>query len=143
MTDRDFTIAIGAMDDCRRSVAAGKLQRWEVLKWGTSLNTAIIAATALPNVSFWIFFYLSIMVSIISIVLVFYYNSKMTRVRGTMLALVQWLEDNKIDYEKITKIKWRTAYKEGEDYDAAELYAFSGILAMPPLVALLWFVCGK
>jgi hypothetical protein len=34
MSDRQFQFNTSALDDCRRLIAAGKAQRWDVVKWG-------------------------------------------------------------------------------------------------------------
>ncbi len=38
--DREFEVAAGILEDCRRYIAAHKIQRWDVVKWGVSVNLA-------------------------------------------------------------------------------------------------------
>ncbi len=49
--DKIFQVIAAALDDCRRLIAAGKVQRWDVVKWGVTVNTALGAAAATPAVS--------------------------------------------------------------------------------------------
>jgi hypothetical protein len=44
--DKEFQVIASALDDCRRLIAAGKMQRWDVVKWGVTVNTALAAAAA-------------------------------------------------------------------------------------------------
>jgi hypothetical protein len=38
--NKEFQVASAALEDHRRFIAAHKIQRWEVLKWGVSINIA-------------------------------------------------------------------------------------------------------
>jgi hypothetical protein len=44
--DRKFQVIVSAHDDCRRQIAAGKVQRWDVVKWGVTVNVALATAAA-------------------------------------------------------------------------------------------------
>src|SRR5260221_2580513 len=44
--DKEFQVITAALDDCRRLIAAGKVQRWDVVKWGVAVNVALATATA-------------------------------------------------------------------------------------------------
>jgi len=131
------------LDDCRRDIAAGKIQRWEVVKWGITLHIAVVGASSLPGQSFWFLLTLSIMISIVSWALVRHYNSRTTDARKTAVTVVEWLTNNGVDYEAITKIKSKEAYATGESYDKFELRAFAIILGMPPLIAFVWWYLGR
>jgi hypothetical protein len=41
MTPDDFKIACVNLEDCNRLVAAGKIQRWDVVKWAVTTNLAL------------------------------------------------------------------------------------------------------
>jgi len=82
--DREFQVITSALDDYRRLIAAGKVQRWEVVKWGVTVNLALATAAAavqwehnVVSVLFWLAF----AVSIGSQLLVLHY--KQTNDRGS------------------------------------------------------------
>jgi hypothetical protein len=39
--DEELKVIYSALDDCRRLIAAGKVQRWDVVKWGVTVNVAL------------------------------------------------------------------------------------------------------
>jgi hypothetical protein len=41
----EIRFALGALDDYRRLIAAGKTQRWDVIKWAVTINMALTAAS--------------------------------------------------------------------------------------------------
>jgi hypothetical protein len=45
-TDNELKVIFSAHDDWRRVIAAGKVQRWDVVKWGVTVNTALAALAA-------------------------------------------------------------------------------------------------
>jgi hypothetical protein len=44
--EKEFANAVGILDDCRRYIAAHKIQRWDVVKWGVSVNLVLAVAAA-------------------------------------------------------------------------------------------------
>ena len=44
--DKEFQVIVSALDDCRRLIAAGKVQRWDVVKWGPAINIGLATVTA-------------------------------------------------------------------------------------------------
>jgi hypothetical protein len=45
MNDREFHVACAILDDIRKLIAAGKSQRWDVIKWVVALNAALATAS--------------------------------------------------------------------------------------------------
>ena len=45
MQDQDFAIASLLLQDQQRLIAAGKVQRWDVVKWTTAVNLALATAS--------------------------------------------------------------------------------------------------
>jgi hypothetical protein len=91
MDDREFSVVCSALDDCRRLIAAGKLQRWDVVKWSVTVNLAL-AAVSISHVGATIpLFILAAAVSLGGGLLAWHYNSRMTGARQTAADLVKKL----------------------------------------------------
>jgi hypothetical protein len=141
--DKEFQVIVSALDDCRRLIAAGKVQRWEVVKWGVAVNVALAAAAAAPalghNLSL---FWLAVAVAIASLLLVGHYNKRISGARETATTLIDRLKWFGIDYDAIARAK-RTktnptiSHTAGEYYDWRELFIFSIILVVSPFLVLL------
>jgi hypothetical protein len=43
--DEEIRFALGVIDDNQRLIAAGKNQRWDVVKWAVTINVALAAAS--------------------------------------------------------------------------------------------------
>ena len=44
--NEELKVIYSALEDCRRLIAAGKVQRWDVVKWGVTVNVALATAVA-------------------------------------------------------------------------------------------------
>jgi hypothetical protein len=102
--EEERKVIYSALDDCRRLIAAGKVQRWDVVKWGVTVNVALATAAALikSNVAFSsILFAIAVLVAIVSWQLVSHYNIRVTRARNDAKYLVERLRDKGIDYDSI------------------------------------------
>lgn len=140
--DREFQVIASALDDCRRLIAAGKVQRWDVVKWGVAFNIGLgtVAVAWGHHVSL---FWLGVAVSIASLLLVGHYNKRITGARETATILTDRLKWFGINYDAIAHAKRTKAisYSAGEYYDWRELLIFSAILVVSPflvLVVRLW-----
>ena len=51
LADKEFQLASAALENCRRYIAAHKTQRWDVVKWGVSVNLALAVAAAIPGLA--------------------------------------------------------------------------------------------
>jgi hypothetical protein len=49
--EKEFQIAVGILEDCRRQIAAYKALRWDVVKWGVTINLALAVAAAAPTLA--------------------------------------------------------------------------------------------
>jgi hypothetical protein len=141
--DKEFHVIVSALEDCRRLIAAGKVQRWEVVKWGVAVNVALATAAGVPVLgrSFSLF-WLAVAVSIASVLLVGHYNKRMSGARETATVLIDRLKWFGINYDAITQAKrTRTkptiSYSAGEYYDWRELLIFSTVLSVSPFLVLL------
>jgi hypothetical protein len=81
----ELKVIYSALDDQRRLIAAGKVQRWDVVKWGVTINVALAAATAaIPfEGAFDLFpFVLAVLVALVSWLLVLHCNRRTTGARN-------------------------------------------------------------
>ena len=152
--DREFQVIVSALDDCRRLIAAGKVQRWDVVKWGVTVNVGLAAvAAAIPfkgafdlcglAVPFsFIPVILAVTVAVVSLVLVLYYNKSATDARNDATHLVNQMKDkHEIDYSRIVGKDLASHYSKGFFYDWPELLLFTAILigsVLLPLVPALF-----
>jgi hypothetical protein len=145
MDDKEFAVVSSAMDACRNLIAAGKVQRWDVVKWGVTVNLALatVAATVSPSRgSSFTLFAVAAMVSIGSLFLVLHYNRRMTGARRTAVHLTKVLTENGIDYDRILDTDIAREYSRGESYDREELMTFGIILTIAPFLVFLRYFVG-
>jgi hypothetical protein len=138
--EEERKVIYSALDDCRRLIAAGKVQRWDVVKWGVTVNVALATAAALikSNVAFSsILFAIAVLVAIVSWQLVSHYNIRVTRARNDAKYLVERLRDKGIDYDSIIGKNTASEYSKGFDYDKEELQRFKLILFSSPILPFL------
>ena len=129
--DREFQVIVSALDDCRRLIAAGKVQRWDVVKWGVAVNVALATATATATAAALAhkplgrpLFLLALAVAIASSLLVGHYNKRITGARRTATILTEWLKSSyDIDYNDILKTD------VARDYSAASLKFVKWLIA--------------
>ena len=148
--DEELRVIYSALDDQRRLIAAGKVQRWDVVKWGVTVNVALATAAALiqfkgafsvcgiavPNN--FIPFLLAVAVAFVSLVLVLYYNKGTTDARNDATHLVQQMKDNhNIDYSAIVGKDLAAHYSKGFWYDLLELLLFAVILIVSATLPLV------
>jgi hypothetical protein len=151
--DREFQVITSALDDCRRLIAAGKVQRWDVVKWGVAVNTALATVIAVLRQRSIAPFLFALAVAVASFLLVWHYNKRMTGARETSKTLADRLKKSfDIDYFNITQAKpaetnrfWdylsclkpTSVYSAGEGYDWQEMLIFFAILAVSAVLPLL------
>src|SRR5262245_21877900 len=82
--------------DNQRLIAAGKVQRWEVLKWVTTVNIALATASAVISregtVLVWQFFLATVVMAVVGLLLLWHYNNRITGARGYGGRLYDWQE---------------------------------------------------
>jgi hypothetical protein len=143
VTDQEFQIACLYLQDCQRLIAAGKLQRWDVVKWTLTVNFALATASGIAHKAQGYFFFLSVLVAALGFILIVHYNQRITRAREDSNKPVTYLMNNQIDIEAIgcspatySKDDWLWLYDFPER--AAFAYAVFLISIMPALVAWLF-----
>jgi hypothetical protein len=135
--DKEFKVAAEIIDDCRKYLAAGKVQRWDVMKWGVSVNLGLATASAAMSGTGFYFLLLNCLISFAGWLLILHYNRRMTKIRETSVAVVAWMKSKGVDYEAISKIDSTMEYSAGQNYDREELRLFALILAVSPAATLL------
>jgi len=141
MEEKEFQIACAALDDSRKVIAAGKVQRWDVVKWGVSVNLAL-ATVSVPIGRNWLFAILSIFVLVASLALVLHYNNRMTGARTSAIDITERLKKFKIDYKSIAGADPVQAYSKGCAYDLQELILFILVLVLSMLPTVAYNLFG-
>ena len=131
MNENDFRFACTMLDNRQRLIAAGKLQRWDVVKWTVTVNVALAAAsigfTKNSTIAGKEFFWLTVIVACLGAALALYYNLRLTKTRDKSLVTEKYLTAHDIDYRGICG---EPPTKAGWLYDWHELIAFGAILFM-------------
>ena len=139
MQDRDFAFASLLLQDQQRLLAAGQVQRWDVVKWTIAVNLALATAsvsigTAGAGIIIVVF---AVLVALGGWVLVHHYNRRITGARGDADKVAAYFRDAGIDLSKIIPVAQDRADRPPEMYDAEELSIFGSIIALSILPALL------
>lgn len=137
--------ALGVVDDNRRLIASGKTQRWDVVKWAVTINTALTAASIAlrqqnQSLGGRAFLLLVLFVAVLAAGLVLEVNRRMTKTRNVSRTPEQFLSKRGIAVSAIA----------GNDperkvpffYDCLELLIYGVILIfsiLPALVLWLWW----
>src|SRR6266849_1751608 len=137
MNDQEFRIACLFLEVNQRVIAAGKVQRWEVLKWAFSANLGLATAsfalkTAKLDIAFWLFL-LSLMVAGTGWVLIMHYNRRTWGARNDSLRPERYLRRRLNCMASITD----EPTEQGFFYDARELVTFTLILVISIIPTIL------
>jgi hypothetical protein len=136
MTEHEFNVACFILEDARKLIAAGKLQRWDVVKWTVSVNIGLATvAAALPKVAGHIAIF-ALIVAVIGLLLVLHYFSRLSNARRDADKTEAYLMRNGID---ITSMKRPPAGKANIFYDREELVPFILAIAISAIPAVLAF----
>jgi hypothetical protein len=138
--NEELKVIYSALEDCRRLIAAGKVQRWDVVKWGVTVNVALataVAAIPFKGVFSLIPFGFAVLEALVSWVLVLHYNRRMTGARNDAKRLVDQMCKRGINYDSIMGTNVASEYSKGSEYDRLELNLFGVILFMSALLPLL------
>jgi hypothetical protein len=102
MTDKEFQIACLYLQDCQRLIAAGKSQRWDVVKWVFTVNTALGVASAVAQKAQGYVFGLSLLIAVLGWILIRHYDHRVKGARQASDRPVQYLKNQGIDIDSIT-----------------------------------------
>jgi hypothetical protein len=130
MNEHEFHVACAILEDHRKLIAAGKSQRWDVIKWAVTINvaltTASIALQGHENAAKRLF-WLALMVAVIACGLVLHYNNRMKNTRNDSVTPEAYLANNGVDFLAITG---RRSEQVSWLYDWQELAIFTAILVL-------------
>jgi hypothetical protein len=127
MTPDDFKIARVNLEDCNRLVAAGKIQRWDVVKWVVTTNLALATVSVALREAHvgGLFFFFSLLVAAAGGALMYHYNRRMTGARADAAWVQTYLKENKVDLEAMERPQSADLETRSPAmYDAEELYIF-------------------
>jgi hypothetical protein len=136
MTDQQLQLAFSALDTWRQVIAAGKTQRWDVVKWAVTVNLGLTTVSAAIEKLGLIPFALACLVALASIFLVLHYNNRMVGARRAAQETVNWMKNNGLDCDPILgSVDTTSKY-----YDKQELIIFSLILSASAILPALVFL---
>src|SRR5262245_45350651 len=154
MSEREFQFASSCLDDHRKLIAAGKAQRWDVVKWAVALNVGLATAsltlvnssaiTAKHGVA-WLILWFTVVVAAIALVLIGHYIKRMTAARNDALHIYRYFQTNGIDAATIIGPKAAKEILEPKakrtwHHDLPELAAFAvGLLISCVPALIVWW----
>jgi hypothetical protein len=137
--DDEIRFALGVLDDHRRLIAAGKTQRWDIVKWAVTVNVALAGASVTlthqdANAAglFWL---LTLGLFMLSGSLMWEVTRRMTATRNATRAPEEFLSKQGIDLVGITGEQPPEKYEM--NYDLQELRVYALILLASTAPALL------
>jgi hypothetical protein len=139
----EIRFALGVLDDHRRLIAAGKTHRWDIVKWAVTINIALAGASVTlkqqEGNAKGLFCLLAFVVVILSALLMWEINRRMTATRNASLVPVKYLIKKNVD---VVSVMGEEPPKQYEmNYDQEELRIYGLILLVSAFPAwLLWLV---
>jgi hypothetical protein len=103
--DQDFAITSLLLQDQQRLIAAGKVQRWDVVKWTTAVNLALATASVGIGTGGGLFFLFAVLVAAAGGALVYHYNKRMTGARRGSDQVTAHFREAGIDLSKIIPVE--------------------------------------
>jgi hypothetical protein len=127
MKDHQAQAAFAFLEDHRRLIAAGKLLRWDVVKWAVTVNIALGAAAAAfkQTTAGSQLVCLAEIVAGVGWLLMLYYNWRLTKTREDAEKTAKYLTSQGVDF---AVIRGRERKKVTLFYDWQELLIFTVIL---------------
>jgi hypothetical protein len=140
MSSEEFAMSRYFLEDNARLIAAGKIQRWEVVKWTVTFNLALAGVSAsIKGWSTLVMLFLAMLIVILSLVMIMFFNWKMTKCRSTVADVVSYLIGSGVDVSKV--VGTAMPHDKGTWYDDRELALFAGVVilsfAAPLFVAVV------
>jgi len=139
----EIRFALGVLDDHRRLIAAGKTHRWDIVKWAVTVNVALAGASVAlkqrDGNAKGLFCLLAFVVLVLSVLLMWEINRRMTATRNASLVPLKYLIRRNVDVASVTGEEPPKQYEM--NYDQEELRIYGSILLVSALPAwLLWLV---
>jgi len=128
--DKHFQAACGVLDDLRRLIAAGKLQRWDVVKWTVAINIALAGVAIFKQGGNYLVG-IALVVAVIGLYLVACFNLRITRIRKQADSVENYLVNlHGIPFSAFSYDPKRQQPKVDLFYDKEELIAYAAILIL-------------
>jgi len=137
MTEHEFNVACSLLEDYRRLIAAGKLQRWDVVKWTVGINIGLATVAAAVSTAAGHILVFAIIVAVIGLLLVLHYFSRMTNARRDAGKAEDYLIQNGID---LPSMRMAPGRKVTIFYDWQELAPFILAIIVSVTPAVLVFI---
>jgi hypothetical protein len=139
--DDEIRFALSVIDDHRRLVAAGKMHRWDMVKWAVTVNIALAGASVTlgqqdGNVK-GLFCLLAFGVVILSVSLMWEITRRMTAARNDSLAPEKFLIEQGVDVVRVTGNRPPQKYELSYDKQELRIYVLI-LLASASPAFLLW-----
>jgi len=128
MSPDEFSTAKFFLEDNARLIAAGKIQRWEVVKWAVAFDLALSAAAASESLNRAFLFALATAILGVAGLLLAHFNEKMTRCRGTIADVLMYLKEHGVDVDSV--VKKPMPDRKGRWYDDRELGLFAAVVIL-------------
>ena len=143
MTPEDFKIACIYLENDFHLIAAGKIQRWHVVKWTVTTNLALAAASIGLRFahSGGLLFVSALFAAAAGEGLVYHYNRRMTGARESVTRVKNYLTDNKVNISAIQEPpSTDRATRTPSEHDAEELRIFSFVIGCSVLPSFFAWV---
>jgi hypothetical protein len=140
MTHEEFEIARLFVLENHSLIAAGRLQRWDVAKWGVTVNLALATASSSLRDSRGLFCFFCLLVAVLGAGLIHYYNGRIGWAREGAQRSLTYLKANAVDLKAITGSDQDVTVAVTYDFQA--LIVFGGILGFSIVPAFLVWVMG-
>jgi len=140
MNKEDFEVARLFLLESHALIAASRLQRWDVTKWGVTVNLALATASASVTSSRGLLTFFCLLVALLGIGLIHYYNGRIAVAREASRASLGFISRGGVDLKAITGTDQDVAAVV--TYDLQALFVFGGILAFSVVPSFLVWVIG-
>jgi len=121
-------------------IGASRLQRWDVTKWGVTVNLALATASASVTESRGLLTIFCLCVAILGIGLIHYYNGRISVARENARSSLVFMQSAGVDLRAITGRD--TDHTVPVTYDFLALVVFGGILGASVIPAFLVWIIG-
>jgi hypothetical protein len=130
-----FDAVLRLFDDRRALIAAGKIQRWEVMKWAVTANFTLGAVSAATHQFHLLFIIFAAVIAAIGLALLWHYNLRITQYRHSLASVNTYIRENVIDLNAVGK----TVFDRTKDvsHDDREMYLFYGATILSVFPTLL------
>jgi hypothetical protein len=131
-----FQLSCLFLQDKQRLIAAGKIQRWEVLKWAVTANIGLATISLAPPLipARPALFLFCVFIAVVSLGLLCHYNRRITGARQAASKLM-----TQLSAEAIGELGYPA---ELADYDKLEFQLFNYAVGFSILPAFLIWVAG-